>query len=355
MANENVTGIERIDAAGPNLDIQAKTDKLDPGRLVFSALHVGATIAQGALTAPIGPAKPWQADLSGPVLDMTAILNPEPAPKSKTALAKPPPKPAPPSGPLWAAKLEFATFILAGHGAPPLKHLMFAGTGQGGTLLTAQASAASVAGMPVTFAVTASPARPQAQNIALTADDGGNLLRALGAYRNLTGGALSLAATTSDAGTAGTLRLQKFRLVQAPGFTKILQSLTIYGAPAAASGPGLAFDRLVAPFRIANHVLTLTGARAFSSSIGFTAAGTVNLVSGETDLSTTVIPAYALNVLPGEIPVVGKLFSAEKGGGLFAVRAHISGQLTDPNVSVNPLSALTPGVLRDVFGTPSGK
>jgi hypothetical protein len=144
--------------------------------------------------------------------------------------------------------------------------------------------------------------------------------------------------------------------MQAPGFTKILQSLTIYGVPAAASGPGLAFARLVAPFGIANHVLTLTGARAFSSSIGFTAGGTINLASGETDLSTTIIPAYALNTLPGEIPVVGKLFSAEKGGGLFAVRAHITGQLTSPDVTVNPLSALTPGVLRDVFGTaPTGK
>jgi hypothetical protein len=38
------------------------------------------------------------------------------------------------------------------------------------------------------------------------------------------------------------------------------------------------------------------------------------------------------------------------------VRAHIGGTLTDPDVSVNPLSALTPGVLRDVFGTaPVGK
>jgi hypothetical protein len=57
-----------------------------------------------------------------------------------------------------------------------------------------------------------------------------------------------------------------------------------------------------------------------------------------------------VNALLGKIPVIGHLFTAEKGGGLFAVRAKITGKLTNPNVSVNPLSALTPGVFRDVFG-----
>jgi hypothetical protein len=355
LDGQTVTGIENIDAAAPGLGIQARTEPGNNKQLIFSQLHVGATMAEGTLTAPDGPGKPWRAVFSGPMLDMTAILNPEPAPKAKAKPAAAP-KPKPPSGPLWAASLDFASFILAAHGAPVLKSLAFNGAGQGGTLLTADATAAGAADQHITLTVRNLRGRLHPQSIALTTDDGGNLLRALGAYGNLEGGALVLNATTDDAGTAGTLHLQKFRLLQAPGFTKILQSLTIYGAADAASGPGLAFDRAVAPFAIADNTLTLAGARAFSSSLGFTAAGTIDLVSGQTNLSATVIPAYALNVLPGEIPLVGKLFSAEKGGGLFAVRAHIGGTLTDPDVSVNPLSALTPGVLRDVFGTaPVGK
>jgi hypothetical protein len=73
-------------------------------------------------------------------------------------------------------------------------------------------------------------------------------------------------------------------------------------------------------------------------------------VDGQTDLATTIVPAYALNAFLGKIPVFGRLFSPEKGGGLIAVRAKITGQLMAPKVSVNPLSALTPGFLRDVFG-----
>jgi hypothetical protein len=350
LTGQSVSSITVARATAPGLDIQAASDPQNARMLKFARLRIGASSATGALTAPAAKGGPWQAVFSGPALDVTAILNPEPAPKGKTP-AKPPPKPAPPSGPLWAAKLDFATCILAGHGAPPLRMLVFAGNGQGMTLLAAHATATGTAGQDIALTVTDLPGALHPQGITLTTDDGGYLLRALGAYSNIEGGGLNLAATARDDGTSGTLRLQQFRLLQAPGFTKVLQSMTIYGAAAAASGPGLAFDRLVAPFGIANHVLTLTGARAFSSSLGFTAAGTIDLVSGETDLSTTVIPAYALNALPGKIPVVGKLFSAEKGGGLFAVRAHISGQLTDPDVTVNPLSALTPGVLRDVFGT----
>jgi hypothetical protein len=346
LSGETLTGITGIDAAAPGLDVRASVDPANDGRLNFSALRIGASAATGSITAPVGKGRPWLVALAGPALDITAILNPPPKPEKPAAK----PKPRPPSGPLWDADLKFGTFILAGHGAPVLDHLAFDGNGQGGTIFSARGTAGGTGGQAfmVTVAHGAGALHPEA--IRLVANDGGYLLRALGAYGNLDGGALVLMATARDDGTDGIVRLDKFRLLQAPGFAKVLQSLTIYGVAAAASGPGLAFDRLVAPFDIANDRLTLSGARAFSSSLGFTASGTIDLASGDTALTATIIPAYALNALPGEIPVVGKLFSAEKGGGLFAVRARITGTLTDPDVTVNPFSAFTPGVLRDLFG-----
>ncbi len=347
LQGQAVTALTAIDAEAPGLDVRAVADPDHSGTLDFSAADIGATMAQGSVTAPAGAGKPWVLALSGKVLDLTAILNPPPSG------AKPPPapkQPPAPSGPLWAARLRFATLVLAGHGAPVLSDMVFDGQGQGGTILAAQASAAGVR-----LTVTPAQGAPHPRTLALHTADGGFLLRALGAYSNIEGGTLDLTATEDDDGTNGVVRLQKFRLLRAPGFAKVLQSLTIYGVAEAASGPGLEFDHLVAPFAIANDMLTLSGARAYSSSLGFTASGTVDLASGSTDLNTTIIPAYALNALPGKIPVVGKLFSAEQGGGLFAIRAKISGELTDPDVSVNPLSALTPGVLRDVFGGAASK
>jgi hypothetical protein len=67
-------------------------------------------------------------------------------------------------------------------------------------------------------------------------------------------------------------------------------------------------------------------------------------------MSGTIVPAYFFNSMLGQLPLVGKLFSPEKGGGVFAARFGVDGQIDDPNISINPLSALTPGFLRDIFG-----
>jgi hypothetical protein len=48
--------------------------------------------------------------------------------------------------------------------------------------------------------------------------------------------------------------------------------------------------------------------------------------------------------------VLGRLFSPEEGGGLFAVSYRMRGPLKDPQTSINPLAALTPGFLRGIFG-----
>jgi hypothetical protein len=126
--------------------------------------------------------------------------------------------------------------------------------------------------------------------------------------------------------------------------------LTVVGIPAAASGPGLEFHKLIAPFSMEGGVMTLTGARAYSASLGFTASGTINLNAGIYDIHGTVVPAYALNTLPGRIPIIGRLFSPEKGGGLFAMRYSMTGTTAEPKIKVNPLSALTPGFFREIFG-----
>lgn len=56
------------------------------------------------------------------------------------------------------------------------------------------------------------------------------------------------------------------------------------------------------------------------------------------------------NSLLGRIPVIGRLFSPEQGGGVFAASYRVRGPLDDPEATVNPLAALTPGFLRGLFG-----
>ena len=84
--------------------------------------------------------------------------------------------------------------------------------------------------------------------------------------------------------------------------------------------------------------------------IGLTAKGTIDLRQHRAGLEGTIVPAYFFNQLLGNIPLLGRLFSPETGGGVFAATYAVRGPLKDPAVTVNPLSALTPGVLRKLFG-----
>jgi len=60
---------------------------------------------------------------------------------------------------------------------------------------------------------------------------------------------------------------------------------------------------------------------------------------------------YALNSVLGNIPFIGTLMTGtEDGSGVFAATYKMKGPLEDPEVKVNPLSALAPGILRNIFG-----
>jgi hypothetical protein len=347
--NQGFVGVTGINATAPALDIQGQWQG---ATLHLSALDIGETVAQGDITPATG-GRPWIVNLAGPELSLRAILKPSKGAAAKQAAAVTPGA-APAAGPAWRANLVFSKFRLAKQPAPGLAAFRFVGTGAGAAVLTANGHVMTRTGLPIALVIR--PAAGGRHDLRLTATDGGEVLRALGAYDDLQGGALDLH-LTYGAGqpVTGVAGLKHFRILQAPAFGKVLQGLTIYGVGEATSGPGLAFDRLIAPFSIATGTLTLNGARAYSSSLGFTASGRIALGDGTTRLDATIIPAYAVNAALGKIPVVGGLFTAETGGGLIAVRATITGTLSDPQVSVNPFSALTPGVLRDVFGTGGAK
>jgi hypothetical protein len=148
----------------------------------------------------------------------------------------------------------------------------------------------------------------------------------------------------------GVATLQDFRVRGAPFIAKLLQGMTLYGLVEVAQGPGLGFIKLIAPFRLDGDVLELTDARAYSASLGMTAKGRLDIARGTADLDGTIVPAYMLNAALGNIPLIGRLFTSERGGGLFAASYTVRGPTSDPDVSVNPLSVLAPGFLRGLFG-----
>ncbi len=99
------------------------------------------------------------------------------------------------------------------------------------------------------------------------------------------------------------------------------------------------------PFHYDGSDLVLDAAHAFNSSLGLTATGRINLSSGQTSMTGTIVPAYFFNSMLGKLPLVGKLFSPEKGGGVFAARFDIEGQIDDPERLDKPDQCADSGLL----------
>ncbi len=348
----SLASIDHLHAEGPGLVIasHATLEAEHARALVLDRLEIGQTRAHGEIGFPVKPAEPLTVTLSGSMLDLSSYLEEQPAQRANEVPDKPeaPGKREEP----WSANLDFSSATLAkGKILTPFK-LVAASDGLHIT------HAALDAGAPGEFYARILPGT-SSRKVTVTSSDAGTFLRAMGVADNLAGGHLQLDAVFADTlpgdPLTGTATLGNFNLRQAPAIGRLLQAMTLYGLADILHGPGLHFSTLIAPFHWQHHVLSLKSARAFSPSLGLTAEGDIDLARRVANVKGTIVPAYFFNQLLGDLPLVGRIFSPEKGGGLFAARYSVTGKLADPDVGVNPLSALTPGFLREGFGLLSGK
>ncbi len=194
----------------------------------------------------------------------------------------------------------------------------------------------------------------------LKISDAGAFLKSLDMVTSMQGGEMSLTGSYDDAKQGhpmtGRFIISDFVLKDAPVLGKILNLGSLSGMLDTLQGKGLAFEKLSADLHFVNDKATVKEALMRGSSIGVTANGITHLDSGKMDIRGTVIPAYSVNSLVGEIPIVGELIAGGEGQGLVGVNYSVSNTYRDPKIGVNPLSAFTPGFLRNIFsvfeGTP---
>jgi hypothetical protein len=191
--------------------------------------------------------------------------------------------------------------------------------------------------------------------LTLKAGDAGAMLKALDFYDNMVGGSLDIAGDYLDRDPGeplvGRIVARDYRIVNAPLLARLLSVAALTGILDELRGEGLNFAALDLPFVQTEGMLELREARAFGASLGFTAAGKIYTDADILDMNGTIVPAYAVNSLLGNLPVVGTLFTGgEKGGGVFAATFRMTGPREEPNVAINPVATLAPGFLRNLFG-----
>ncbi len=194
----------------------------------------------------------------------------------------------------------------------------------------------------------------------LNTSDAGELIRGLFDFQSIKGGKLRLSAAlpgrasdpNSGAGIPdyqGTLDIDNFQVVNQPLLARLFSAGSLTGIGDLMGGDGITIDNLNVPFASKNNVVSVHDARARGPAIGATADGYIDRPKNQVALKGSLVPAYGLNSVLGVIPLLGDVLVSKKGEGVFGVTYSATGNADQPKIDVNPLSVLTPGILRRIF------
>jgi hypothetical protein len=353
LDHDHFVAIDRLNIDGDGISVVGGATVADgqPVILRLERVALGETRASGTISFNRPPSRVINVVLAGPTLDFSGRFDePSPAkPNAATTPAAKAPSDQGTSGPPWSVDLQFDQVLLARR--QRLSGVRVQADDDGQILRRVRLSGQTGIDEPVTLSIER---ETDGRRLTAEAANAGAVLSAADIARTVVGGKLTVSGRfddrTSEHRLNGTIGITNFRVRRAPAAAKLLQAMTLYGLVDALQEPGLGVSQMILPFQKTGEKVELSDARAFSPSLGVTAKGRVDLGNNTADLTGTIVPAYFFNTLLGGLPLVGQLFSPEKGGGVFAATYYIKGPLDDPSVGVNPLAVLTPGFLRGLFG-----
>lgn len=184
------------------------------------------------------------------------------------------------------------------------------------------------------------------------AENAGAALDSLDLTDRIKGGTLSIAGKVGPEDAApldGTIQMTDYVMLDAPVLGHILSAMSLGGMLQLLRGEGLTFGKLDGRFHKAGSVITVSDLRTAGGALGLTLDGDLDLGRKKVAMRGTIVPVYGINRIIGQIPVLGDLLSGGEGQGIFAATWDVSGSISDPSVSVNPLAVLAPGFLRNLF------
>jgi hypothetical protein len=195
-----------------------------------------------------------------------------------------------------------------------------------------------------------------ARTLRLFADDGGALLRFAGIYDKAAGGNLILDYSGAAGGAGqGMAILRDFRVVDEGALAPAVRSArrnvrdTAFGGIEETTSDDLTFTQLRIPFRQQDWVIAIEDATLRGPMLGATASGTINVPGQRVAISGTFIPAFGLNNIAGAIPLIGTILGGGRDEGLVGITYKLFGPLDAPDLTMNPISAIAPGIFRKIF------
>lgn len=195
----------------------------------------------------------------------------------------------------------------------------------------------------------------QGPEVELTSGDAGFMAEAFLDLDFITGGSLNLRGRLASETDPARLQvsISDARLRDAPFVTQVLSLASLRGLTDTLSGEGVLFTEIEAPITIGGGRYIVRGGRASGPALGLTVNGSLATDGSAINLDGVLVPSFGVNSMLGGVPVIGDLFVGREGEGIFSIAYSVRGSLEKAQVAVNPLSAVTPGILRRIFENPA--
>ena len=174
--------------------------------------------------------------------------------------------------------------------------------------------------------------------------DAGRTLRFVDIYERVSGGELGIEANLADDGAAfGSLSISDFEIADETGLEMLTRDVD------AENRASMAFDQLRIPFSHAGGRAKIGEGFIRGPVAGATFTGGLNLRQDTLDIRGTFVPLYNLNNVFSRVPVVGSILGGRRREGLWGITFAMDGPIAEPTLRVNPLSAIAPGMFRQIF------
>lgn len=197
--------------------------------------------------------------------------------------------------------------------------------------------------------------------IQVETSDAGEALRFVGFYPNMLGGTGELTVRYNVkkrqlASKTGELVITRFSIASDPVVREVLSNIASGKKNKTVAGQDIIpFNRLVAPFSIGHEQFVLHESYVSGELLGATMRGSIDFQKERVRLGGTYIPLYGLNAAVGAVPVLGDILVGRRGEGMLGITFGIYGNINKPEVLVNPMSLVAPGVFRQIFEFEQGK
>ena len=168
-------------------------------------------------------------------------------------------------------------------------------------------------------------------------------------FNGLSGGKLLYSSVIDGSKTASKIKIDNFKVINAPGIIQLLSLADLGGLADLAKGEGLSFDTLEIDIENSDGFLKIKEILALGPSISVLMDGYRDK-AGLTSLRGTLVPAKTLNRIISKIPVLGDLvIPKEVGEGLFGISFKMKGPKGNIKTSINPIRTLTPRFIQKII------